>query len=236
MLVKPMGIRDYIQETSKVVLNKRKEYTAFGGDVYVVVKDPLPEEIDFAKVLASVEKVTPKAFVYNLECIFVGEFDVLEQREAEALYLDGAIYMTNDQETEKDIYDDLMHEIAHVVEEISDAEIYGDGTVEREYTEKRKNLFDILASEGYNVYNDFDLYNMEFDSTYDEFLYKEVGYDRLAILTPNLFVSPYAATSLSEYFANGYEHYLNGSQKDVKELSPELFNKIEDIFMLSYGE
>lgn len=231
-----MSLRDYITESSKVTINKRREYLAFGGDVYVVVKDPLPEEIDFSSVLAKLEKVTPKNFVYNLECIFVGQFDVLEQRDVQALYLDGAIYITNEQSSEADIYDDLLHEIAHVVEEMSNNELYGDGSVEQEYTEKKKKLFDILAQEGYDVYKEFDLYNVEFDPAYDEFLYAKVGYDRLAIMTPNLFVSPYAATSLSEYFANGYENYLTGMRKDVKELSPSLYNKIEDLFMLSYGE
>ena len=43
---------------------------------------------------------------------------------------------------------------------------------------------------------------------FDEFLYKTVGYDLLRDLTVELFVSPYAATSLREYFANGFEHYF----------------------------
>ena len=231
-----MSLRDYVTETSKVTLNKRSEYISFGGDVYVVVKDPLPSNVNLKTVLTRLEKNTPKTFVHNLECIFVGEFDVLEQRQVQALYLDGAIYITNNQDSEEDIYDDLVHEMAHVIEEMSSNEIYGDGTVEREYTEKKKKLFDILEQEGYNVYDEFDVYDVEFDQTYDQFLHATVGYDRLAILTPNIFASPYAATSLSEYFANGYEHYLTGARKDVKDLSPNLFDKLEDIFMLSYGE
>ena len=231
-----MSLRSYIKESSKVTINKTNDYVAFGGDVYVVVKDPLPENVDLKSVLSRLEKVTPKAFTYNLECIFVGEFDVLEQRQAQAIYLDGAIYITNEQSSEEDLYDDLVHEIAHVVEEMSSLEIYGDNLVEREYLQKKKKMFDILSQEGYDVYSDFDLYNVEFDSEYDEFLYNDVGYDRLAILTPNIFASPYAATSLSEYFANGYEHYLTGARKDVKELSPNLFAKLEDIFTISYGE
>jgi hypothetical protein len=39
-----------------------------------------------------------------------------------------------------------------------------------------------------------------------------------------LFVSPYGATSLQEYFANGFEKYYLGESKAVKDISPVLYN------------
>ena len=48
-------------------------------------------------------------------------------------------------------------------------------------------------------------------------------------ITMGLFVSPYGATSLSEYFANGFEKYFLDSPKTVKDVSPVLYNKIETI-------
>jgi hypothetical protein len=43
-----------------------------------------------------------------------------------------------------------------------------------------------------------------------------------------LFVSPYGATSLREYFANCFEEYFARRQYDhVKKISPAVFEKIE---------
>jgi hypothetical protein len=54
-----------------------------------------------------------------------------------------------------------------------------------------------------------------------------VGYDRLNVITVGLFVSPYAATSLSEYFANGFENYFSGESAYVRKISPKLYSKIK---------
>jgi len=44
-----------------------------------------------------------------------------------------------------------------------------------------------------------------------------------------LFYSPYAITSLREYWANGFENYLLGDRERLKDLSPILFRKVEEI-------
>jgi len=47
-----------------------------------------------------------------------------------------------------------------------------------------------------------------------------------------LFFSPYAITALKEYWANGFENYVVGDYNDrrkLKEISPELFKKIEQV-------
>jgi len=44
-----------------------------------------------------------------------------------------------------------------------------------------------------------------------------------------LFYSPYAITSLREYWANGFENYLLGDKQMLRDLSPILYNKIETI-------
>ena len=44
-----------------------------------------------------------------------------------------------------------------------------------------------------------------------------------------LFVSPYAATSIQEYFANGFEKYFLDETRTVKNVSPVLYRKIEEI-------
>ena len=70
-----------------------------------------------------------------------------------------------------------------------------------------------------------DIYNKKFD----EFLANEVGYPTLLSITMGLFVSPYGATSIQEYFANGFEKYFLDSPQKVRDISPVLYSKIEEI-------
>jgi len=61
----------------------------------------------------------------------------------------------------------------------------------------------------------------------DTLFYKKIGYDTLSYFTEPIFVSPYSATSLREYFSEGFENYYMGEQQLVMDLSPELYNKIK---------
>ena len=40
---------------------------------------------------------------------------------------------------------------------------------------------------------------------------------------------PYSITSIREYFGNGFEEYLRGDAKYLKNISPTLYNKIEEL-------
>ena len=59
------------------------------------------------------------------------------------------------------------------------------------------------------------------------FLYKKIGYDKLAALIRGLFISAYAPTSLREYFATGFtEFYLDSDHSYLKRVSPALYEKL----------
>ena len=74
--------------------------------------------------------------------------------------------------------------------------------------------------------NYFDFINTEYEKEFDQFLYKKIGYTKIRNIAPTLFIRPYAATSLREYFATGFEDfYLEGGQK-LKGISPILYKKI----------
>jgi Mlc titration factor MtfA (ptsG expression regulator) len=151
-------------------------------------------------------------------------------REINAFYESGAIYVTNDQEDEMDMIDDIIHELAHAVETNNQEIIYGNGKLQREFKVKRRKLFSILE-EMYDVPSDF-LNDIEYNEQIDDFLYKKVGYDILNQIVTNIFVSGYAATSVSEYFARGFEEYFVGNKDEVKKLSPILYNIIEELVNL----
>jgi Mlc titration factor MtfA (ptsG expression regulator) len=44
-----------------------------------------------------------------------------------------------------------------------------------------------------------------------------------------LFCSPYGATSIQEYFANGFEKYFTESPQYVKKISPVMYQKVVEV-------
>lgn len=219
------GMADYIKESSEKTQKGQKELTVF-GDVNVFIKDPLPEDIDVRNVLTKLETLIPKYFASGLDLIIIGQNGEFEERDINAMYQDGAIYVTNLQMTEEDLLDDIVHELAHAVEENNGEFLYSDELIFKEFMGKRKRLLDILTQEGYSV-DEQNFMNAEYDREFDEFLYQEVGYPTLTALTMGLFASPYGATSLREYFANGFEEYFLGDRNYLKKISPFLYSKLD---------
>ena len=127
----------------------------------------------------------------------------------------------------KNKIEDLIHETAHSLEAPYGNEIYGDGRLEREFLAKRKMLYHLLGDDirGIESYE-----NPDYDYKFDQHLYKNIGYDKLRTVSSGLFYSPYAVTALREYWANGFENYLLGNKKKLKELSPALYDKLEALF------
>lgn len=110
-------------------------------DMEIFIKDPLPEDIDMDFVLRYIKSRVPINLFRGVDMIYIGQFSYLSDREVNALYMDGAIYLTNKQEDDKDIIDDIIHELAHSLEEIYGHLIYDDGRIEREFLGKRKDCF-----------------------------------------------------------------------------------------------
>ena len=173
-------------------------------------------------------RLIPPHLFHGVDTILVGEFDLFHKNNTNAVYEDGAIYVSNLQSNNEDMVDDIVHELAHSVEEVAFDEIYGDNLVEREFLGKRKRLLDILSQEGYTIYNN-NFMNPNYSQEFDEFLYQDIGYPALQGLTMGLFASPYAATSLREYFADGFEEYFLRDRGYLKKISPFLFDKLENI-------
>jgi hypothetical protein len=146
------------------------------------------------------------------------------------MYENSSIFITNEHVDEEDFLDDLVHEVAHSVEEIYSDLIYGDKKIEKEFLSKRKHLWHLLKNEGFDVELS-DFLNIEFSKKFDNFLYMEIGYPILSIHTVNLFYSPYGCTSLREYFANGFEaFFMKENINRLKKISPQLFNKIIGLY------
>ena len=200
-----------------------------GIDIYV--KDHLPQEIDVDFVIRYVAKRLPNHVLSNIDIIYIGKFQDLIDRDVNALWQNGAIYITNRQDSEMDMIDDLIHEIAHSNEKQYERIIYEDGKLEKEFLQRRKKLATILINKGYGTPPGF-IYRSEYDKETDDFLYEKVTYDILWQLIPGIFPSPYAATSIREYWAKGFEEFYMGKGQDLKEVSPVLFSKLMQLHNL----
>jgi len=214
----------YITESSRRSQQSHKEYTIY-GDTLVLVKDPLPEYINLSACLKRIEKIVPYHLIYGLDSVFIGKFPEFEKRQINAFYRDGAIYITNEQDDEEDFIDDMVHEFAHLVANNYGSEIFENNTLVREFLGKRQRLFFLLKGEGYDV-NPGDFTNIEYSYEFDMFLFKEVGYEVLSQITAGLFVTPYSATSVAEYFAEGFETYYLRNRSELKGVSPVCYQKI----------
>ena len=200
-------------------------------DIDVFIKDKFTTDLDFDFCLKQVASKIPSYLLSGIDIIYVGQFDFLNQREISALYDKGAIYITNVQEDEQDIIEDIIHEISHSLEERYSDFIYSDGKMMNEFLGKRKKLYFLLKAQEQNPPIELQT-KIEFDKNIDDYLYKQVGYGLLWNLVIGLFISPYSVTDLREYFAVGFEYYVQGDYKTVKEMCPTLFSRLEELFDL----
>ena len=223
------NIIDYVKQSKQRASSEQKEFYLF-NDIFVYIKDALPDHINIVDILETIEKRIPSFLLHDIESIFVGQFDDFAERQTNAFYKDGAIYVTNDQDDNGDMLDDIVHEIAHAVEKTFSTYVYSNGGNEEEFLGKRRRLYSILRSEEVKDLPSGEIFeNVEYSQEFDEFLFMEVGYPLLGNLTMGLFVSPYSATSLREYFATGFEEYFIGDSNHLKNISPVLYNTINEI-------
>jgi hypothetical protein len=200
-------------------------YTSRGTHVYF--KDDLVnDEIDIERVVAKVEGALPEHLLSELEMIIVGWFDEFEERSINAFYENGILHVSNVQDDESDILDDIIHELAHSIEAPYGYEIYGDQKIKDEFLRKRKILHDKLWAMDYKAPLKWFM-NTEYDKEFDEFLLEKVGSDKLRMICMGLFINAYAPTSLREYFATGFaDFYLHSNHNFLKKVSPALYKKL----------
>lgn len=204
----------------------RTHYKMKEIDIYI--KDSLPEHIDPDTVFKFISSRLPSHLMSSIDVIYVGDFEMFKEKEVNALYQDGAIYVSNSQDNEEDMIDDIMHEIAHSVEEKYFGIIYDDQSIKKEFLGKRKRLYHMLLSHDFKPFAKIAT-KYVYDKDIDMYFYKEVGYETLLYMTMGLFPSPYSATSLREYFAIGFEQYYLKDRGHLKKECPVLYNKISEL-------
>ena len=218
-------LQGFIKESSERSVRGQKHFKVFGL-IDFFIKDPLPENINIVKVIETVEQKIPFQITSEVDAFYVGNFKEFEEKQVNAMYRDGAIFISNDQDNDADMIDDLIHELAHAAEDIYAREIYSDNKIQQEFLGKRRRLRDLIYQYGYLENKDVSFTEVEYSKELDDFLYKDLGYDKLETFCTGLFIRPYAATSIREYFATALEHYLLESPEYVKKLSPMAYKKV----------
>ena len=219
---------EYLKYSWRNNMSENKEYKLNNINVYI--KDNFKNPINLNNVIDYLKLTLPESMFEEIDSMYIGEFEMLANHDLNALYSDGAIYISNVQDSESDLIDDIIHETAHSLETKYALLIYGDGKLENEFIRKRVKLMSVLEEMGFTT-NQTLFINSEYSKEFDEFLYKDVGYDLLNIVLAQqgMFTSPYAATSIREYFASGFEYYFLDERKYLKQICPSLFTKIGEI-------
>jgi hypothetical protein len=224
--------QNYIKESSDRALNNRKEFH-ISGECNLYLIDKLPEHLNVKNIVAEIRKSLPEDLFYGLDAIYIGDYKELTARNVESVYYSGAVYVKPNQKSESDIISDIVHEIAHSVEE-NYSHYFLSTNLQNEFLAKRKQLYKILNGLGFTRPIKFFM-NPNYSEEFDKFLSEEVGYERLNSVTSNMFVSPYAATSIREYFANGFEfffykHRLSNVPVNVMfENCPHLYSLLKEL-------
>lgn len=195
------------------------------GKVPIYFKDGLTRKIDMNSVARRVGNILPVSFFSNVSAVAIGSYDTLDSRSVDSVYDKRIIYLTNVQDNEEDIIENIIHETAHSLEELYSQQIYGDNLLKKEFLKKRKQLYAELSKK-YTIDEKY-FKKIEYSKMLDSLLYKKIGYDVLSHFTDQMFISPYSATSLREYFSEGFEKYYLGDGEIIGEMCPELFNKIK---------
>lgn len=216
-------MQNYIK--SKRTLDKGSFLTH--SAINIVVKDELMFDLD-VEDLEKIIDIFPKAVTRNLDYIIFGNFDFLRKQDYNAAYKDGAIYVLNTQEGNMDVLDDIVHEIGHSVEDNYHDTVYGDGSMEQEFLKKRLVLRDEFFKEGIEIPEEVML-NPEYQQDLDIFFAEKVGYPRMTSIVQGIFYSPYGATSLREYFANGFEAHYYHKDMYLQKISPVLYGKLQTL-------
>lgn len=195
--------------------------------ISVVVKDELMFDLEMSDIEEIIDSF-PHAITRNIDYIIFGDFDFLKKQNYNASYKDGAIYVLNNQDGNNDVLDDIVHEIGHSVEDNYNDLIYGDNLLEKEFIKKRIVLRKELAKEGIDIPEEV-MMNPDYNQGLDVFFSEKIGYPKMTSIVQGIFYSPYGATSLREYFANGFEAHYYHRDLYIQKVSPILYQKIQQL-------
>jgi len=204
------------------------------GKAPVYILEPLPDNVNLSNVISKVEYLLPDKILATIDVLYIKHLKEFEDRGVNALYKDGAIYVTNLQDNDGDMIDDIVHEYAHAVEAAFGRQIYEDEKIQKEFLGKRIRFESILRAAGFNT-SRYNFKHLGYSQELDKFFFEEIGYSTLVNYIYGLFLGPYGTTSLQEYFATGFEEFFMGDRKLLNSLSSAIYEKIDELISEEYA-
>jgi len=189
------------------------------------INEPFVRPIDIGAVLSALENSFPFSYFKGLKSIEIGYHPVFSLKNVNAAFLDDRFYVTNNQNDESDLLDDIVHELAHLLEKKFQDLIYSDKAIAEEFLMKRNALRRMLKTFGCDVERQ-NFMSLKYSKEFDDFLEAEVGDEKLKTIIDGLYLSPYSIRSVNEYFAIGFEFYYLVKPALVRQVCPRLFEKI----------
>lgn len=224
-------MNSYIIESYKRSLKERTQFLLYNRIPVEILKSFDQFDLNINKILRIIEDLLPQEFFSTIEMIYIGDFKGFEERRIHASYIDGAIYIGNhDFGPDVDnlrIAKDVIHEVAHSIEDKMSRTLFGDSRLVSEFLAKRKSLFARLKAYGHPVpLNPMD---PEYSPDMDEYLWQDVGYPVITQFSARLFNDPYSVTSIGEYYSNGFEEFFTGDRNYLQSICPVLVEKIQEV-------
>ena len=93
---------DYLKASATKAIEQNKEFIV-SESVQVYIKDPLTNGVNIRNILDKINISIPPHLTTEIDSIYVGIFDDFEEKETNAAYKDGAIYVSSEQDDDQDL-------------------------------------------------------------------------------------------------------------------------------------
>jgi hypothetical protein len=210
--------RNSIVKSARATRNKLTSVEIGGIEVYGIDANP-------AEIRPYLSKVNKK-LLRNVDTIYYGTVEFLEEQGKTGLYRDGCLYLSN--KNTQEILPTIMHELSHSLERLVRNELPDRKDLIEEFTKKRLDLFKKLYDAGYTRFSREQFMQTSFDPKLDELL-AAIDQNDLRLATNGVFPTAYAATSIEEYVAGGFESFYAGNKFNLGKNCPALYNFIREI-------
>tara|TARA_R100000234_G_scaffold61122_2_gene36963 strand:+ start:152 stop:799 length:648 start_codon:yes stop_codon:yes gene_type:complete len=181
-----------------------------------------PPVIDIEKFLKNNFAKLPDDLINSVNKIIIGDFYISPGSSGKAI--NDVIYLRN-KTSEEDLFSDLVHELAHTYIGKNYNKIFGDGKLKKEFISKRNKLYHRMRSSGIDLMPHQYFENPNFDTSFDDYLGKTIGYELLSQLISGIFPTCYSASSLEEYYSVGLD-LLFTNRGRMLERCPALKQKV----------
>ena len=94
-------MKNYINNSYSKSINEQKEFYLY--DIPIFLLEKLPSNININNIINNIKDLIPYEMYSNLEGIYIGDFKELKDRQVQAIFKDGVIYLSSYKEICSDV-------------------------------------------------------------------------------------------------------------------------------------